>query len=178
MPATTSERKGRCPDRGVMSHVVLSMLPTLPRAGCGSFIATVLLFGCGGGGDGGAAAPDATVPVAPADAAPDAGVAEQAAAFCRAQAQAKCAWAFACESLSAGDRAGVLGLGGADETACTEAAASSSTCTTRSPTASAIGTTASTRSPASSATGRSPAGTTRPWVMRARTNSSGAAMTA
>ena len=123
MPATTSERKDRCPDRGVMSHVALSMLPTLPRAGCKSFIATVLLFGCGGGGDGDAAAPDAAVPVAQADAAPDAGVADQAAAFCRAQAQAKCAWAFACESLSAGDRAGVLGLGGADEAACTENAA-------------------------------------------------------
>jgi len=114
-----------------MSQVFFSILSPRPCSASAlwtraaarlSLACAALLMACGGG-DGDAAVADAAPPALPADAASDAGVAAQAAEFCRAQAQAKCGWAFACSSLSAADRAGVLGLGGADEAACAEAAA-------------------------------------------------------
>ncbi|MCK6572967.1 hypothetical protein L6V77_17945 [Myxococcota bacterium] len=94
-----------------------------------------LASGCGGGDSGGGAtATDAglqdAAPAPDPDAAPvdagsqaDASLADRAAAFCESLANARCTWALACDGLSAGDRAGILGLAGDDLAACTANAA-------------------------------------------------------
>jgi hypothetical protein len=91
-----------------------------------------LVAGCGGGGSEGEGAttdalrPDVAVAVDAEAATPDAGsmadasLQSRVADFCRSLARARCTWAFACDGLSAGDRAGVLGLAGDDVEACTE----------------------------------------------------------
>lgn len=92
-----------------------------------------LLPACGsddGGGAGETTPTDAAVQDArAADAGPeqdataaDASLADQAAAFCRDLARAKCEWAFACADLSPGDRIAVLALPGDDVDACVRGA--------------------------------------------------------
>lgn len=88
---------------------------------------------CGGGGGGGGtgetvqdaglvdAAPTADATVVDAEVG-DASLADQAAAYCRDLARAKCEWALACDKLSPGDRIAVLGLPGDDVEACVRGA--------------------------------------------------------